>query len=108
MADHFSCKYISTLSYTCPILHATLLTLACQLYQPTCNSLHEMDVSLLLNNSAFSLVSSKGHWRNAWKVDVAIAEANGNVNVNSSHWNTRAEKSHDKMVNKHTVLKSLK
>ena len=38
-----------------------------------------MDISLLLHDSAFSLVSSKGYWRSAWKVDMGIAEANGSL-----------------------------
>ena len=32
-----------------------------------------MDISSLLHEAAFSLVSSKGHWRNAWKVRAAAA-----------------------------------
>lgn len=44
-----------------------------------------MDISLLLHDSAFSLVSSKGYWRSAWKVDMGIAEANGSLKrVNST------------------------
>ena len=38
-----------------------------------------MDISLLLHESACSLVSSKGYWRSAWKVDMEIAEANGSL-----------------------------
>lgn len=38
-----------------------------------------MDIPLLLHDEAFSLVSNKGHWRSAWKVDTAIAEAHGNL-----------------------------
>eukprot|EP00804_Cyclotella_cryptica_P011733 CCRYP_011348-RA/>CCRYP_011348-RA protein AED:0.03 eAED:0.03 QI:145/1/1/1/1/0.75/4/1296/327 len=39
-------------------------------FHPTCNSVHEMDASDLLSQSAFKLVSSKGFWRNAWRVNV--------------------------------------
>ena len=41
-------------------------------YQPTCNSLHEMDISSLLYDMAFSLVSNKGYWRSAWKIDESV------------------------------------
>ena len=43
-------------------------------FKPTCNSLHEMDMPFLLNKEAYSLVSNKGFWRNAWNVDMKIAE----------------------------------
>mmetsp|Transcript_29355 Transcript_29355/g.45403 ORF Transcript_29355/g.45403 Transcript_29355/m.45403 type:complete len:618 (+) Transcript_29355:56-1909(+) len=43
-------------------------------FKPTCNSLHEMDMPFLLNKEAYSLVSNKGFWRNAWNVDMQIAE----------------------------------
>ena len=39
-------------------------------FKPTCNSVHELDASDLLHQSAFHLVSSKGFWRNAWRVNV--------------------------------------
>jgi hypothetical protein len=42
-----------------------------QMYiHPTCNTLHEIDVTQLLYANGFALVSSKGFWRNAWKVDI--------------------------------------
>ena len=44
-------------------------------FKPTCNSLHEMDMPFLVNKEAYSLVSNKGFWRNAWKVDMKIAES---------------------------------
>jgi len=37
---------------------------------PTCNVIHEMDITQLLHANGFALVSSKGFWRNAWKVDI--------------------------------------
>ncbi|KAL7462921.1 hypothetical protein ACHAXS_004563 [Conticribra weissflogii] len=43
-------------------------------FHPTCNSIHEMDVSLMLSEQSYSLVSSKGFWRNAWKVNVTNTE----------------------------------
>ena len=43
-------------------------------FKPTCNSLHEMDMPFLLNKEAYSLVSNKGFWRNAWKVDMSVVE----------------------------------
>jgi hypothetical protein len=43
-------------------------------FKPTCNSLHEMDMPFLLNKEAYSLVSNKGFWRNAWNVDMNVAE----------------------------------
>lgn len=43
-------------------------------FKPTCNSLHEMDMPFLLNKEAYSLVSNKGFWRNAWNVDMSVAE----------------------------------
>ena len=51
-------------------------------FKPTCNSLHEMDMPFLLNKEAYSLVSNKGFWRNAWNVDMTIAE-NGMSPVNN-------------------------
>lgn len=67
--------------------------------QPTCNSLHEVDMNALLREKAFSLVSSKGFWRNAWKIDVASGSSNSPT----------TEVSSDGAVTKHSVvLKSLK
>jgi len=43
-------------------------------FHPSCNSMHEMDMPSLLNKEAYSLVSNKGFWRNAWKVDMKVAE----------------------------------
>jgi len=43
-------------------------------FKPSCNSVHEMDMPFLLNKDAYSLVSEKGFWRNAWKVDMKVAE----------------------------------
>jgi len=43
-------------------------------FNPTCNSVHEMDMPFLLNKEAYYLVSNKGFWRNAWRVDMNIAE----------------------------------
>jgi len=43
-------------------------------FNPSCNSVHEMDMPFLLNKEAYSLVSEKGFWRNAWKVDMNVAE----------------------------------
>lgn len=43
-------------------------------FHPSCNSVHEMDVPLLLNGEAYSLVTDKGFWRNAWKIDLDVAE----------------------------------
>ena len=43
-------------------------------FHPSCNSIHEMDMPHLLNEEAYSLVSNKGYWRNAWKVDMNVAE----------------------------------
>ena len=43
-------------------------------FNPSCNSEHEMDMPFLLNKDAYSLVSEKGFWRNAWKVDMEVAE----------------------------------
>mmetsp|Transcript_4204 Transcript_4204/g.9415 ORF Transcript_4204/g.9415 Transcript_4204/m.9415 type:complete len:668 (-) Transcript_4204:5-2008(-) len=77
-------------------------------FHPTCNSLHEMDVSLLLHDSAFSLVSSKGHWRNAWKVDMAVAESHVSATVESSLVSDRSKRNDHIAVNKYAVMKSLK
>jgi len=74
---------------------------------PTCNSLHEMNIPLLLHDDAFSLVSNKGHWRSAWKVDMTLAEANGVDSLHSPR--TEQSKGHNgTAVNKYTVVKSLK
>jgi hypothetical protein len=43
-------------------------------FHPSCNSVHEMDMPYLLTKEAYSLVSEKGFWRNAWKVDMNVAE----------------------------------
>lgn len=43
-------------------------------FNPSCNSVHEMDMPYLLNKDAYSLVSEKGFWRNAWNVDMKVAE----------------------------------
>ena len=43
-------------------------------FHPSCNSVHEMDMPTLLNQKAYSLVSDKGFWRNAWNVDMNVAE----------------------------------
>ena len=78
-----------------------------------------MDMSSLLNVNAFSLVSSKGHWRNAWKVDVTIAvEANGGGTAKSSNSTSVKQSKQSKqakerdesaaLMNKYAVLKSLK
>lgn len=80
-------------------------------FHPTCNSLHDMDIALLLHDSAFSLVSSKGHWRNAWKVNMAKAEANRSVRAYSSNTprtKTSKESNDEIDVSKYVVLKSLK
>lgn len=45
--------------------------------KPTCNSLHEMDVSLLVRDEAFSLASGKGYWRSAWRVDLEASGLRG-------------------------------
>jgi len=50
------------------VVHSNCLHLSSCNPKPTCNSLHELDISQLINEEAFSLVSSKGFWRNAWKV----------------------------------------
>lgn len=65
-----------------------------------------MDISLLLSDDAFSLVSSKGHWRNAWKVDVSVAEVTNERNGTR----TKLSNKHDDnaSLNKLAVLKSLK
>ena len=68
--------------------------------QPTCNSIHEMDTPLLLRDDAFSLVSDKGYWRRAWKVDLIKAEANGDL---SEERNDGAA-----VKDKYAVMKSLK
>ena len=78
--------------------------------QPTCNSLHEMDVSSLLHSSAFSLVSSKGHWRNAWKVNITRVDPNGSQHADSSRSSNGLERieKHDATEHKFAVIKSLK
>lgn len=43
-------------------------------FNPSCNSVHEMDMPFLLKKDAYSLVSNKGFWRNAWNIDMNIAE----------------------------------
>ena len=43
-------------------------------FNPSCNSVHEMDLPFLLKKDAYSLVSNKGSWRNAWNIDMKIAE----------------------------------
>lgn len=43
-------------------------------FHPSCNSIHEMDMPHLLNQEAYSLVSNKGYWRNAWKINMDVAE----------------------------------
>jgi hypothetical protein len=49
-----------------------------QMYiHPTCNTLHEMDITQLLTANGLALVSSKGFWRNAWKVDVVVVDVVG-------------------------------
>lgn len=51
-------------------------------FHPSCNSIHEMDMPHLLNQEAYSLVSNKGYWRNAWKINMDVAE-NGLSPVNN-------------------------
>lgn len=75
--------------------------------KPTCNSLHEMDISLLVHDDAFSLVSSKGHWRSAWKVDMEVVESRGTVSVGSS-FRTDRSNGDETAGNKYAVMKSLK
>lgn len=74
--------------------------------------MHEMDINLLLHDNAFSLVSSKGHWRNAWKVDVDIAQANGLITVKPSKYSPKTTKFKDNVIedtmDKYAVVKSLK
>ncbi|KAL7544830.1 hypothetical protein ACHAWF_008194 [Thalassiosira exigua] len=78
-------------------------------FHPTCNSFHEMDISPLLINEALSLVSRKGFWRNAWKVDVPIAEANGDAKGDSLHCHSNdLDGKNDTASNKYAVLKSLR
>jgi len=79
-------------------------------FHPTCNSLHEMDVSSLLHSSAFSLVSSKGHWRNAWKVNITRVDPNGSQHADSSRSSNGLERieKHDATEHKFAVIKSLK
>ena len=36
-------------------------------FYPTCSMFHEIDMSLALRSSSISLISSKGHWRDAWE-----------------------------------------
>ena len=84
-----------------------------------------MDISLLLHDNAFSLVSSKGYWRSAWKVDMQIAKANGSLlqhtttttttsstkQARSKQSKTHKDKDGDddgNAVDKFAVLKSLK
>ena len=43
-------------------------------FKPTCNSLHEMDMTFLLNEEVYSLVSDQGFWRDAWNVDMKVSE----------------------------------
>lgn len=77
--------------------------------QPSCNSLHELDLALLINDAALSLVSSKGYWRNAWKVDLEIFEENDIIGF-STPW-SRLNSSLKKEIaaeTSHVVIKSLK
>ena len=80
-----------------------------------------MDISSLLHDNAFSLVSSKGQWRSAWKVDMQIAEANGSLLQHSITTTSSTKKVRSKQskaykdtnddgaaVDKFAVLKSLK
>ena len=53
-------------------MSAHMCSLSYHCHQPTCNSVHDMDASTLLDQSAFHLVSSKGFWRNAWRVNATI------------------------------------
>mmetsp|Transcript_18239 Transcript_18239/g.37417 ORF Transcript_18239/g.37417 Transcript_18239/m.37417 type:complete len:635 (+) Transcript_18239:304-2208(+) len=71
-------------------------------FHPTCNSIHEMDVSLMLSERSFSLVSSKGFWRNAWKVNVTRTE---DYPMTQSTWQSNHEHS---VADRYAVLKSLK
>ena len=73
-----------------------------EIKKPTCNSIHEMDVSLLLSEAAFSLVSSKGFWRNAWKVNVTMTEDYPIIT------NSDGDKEDATASNHYAVLKSLK
>lgn len=77
--------------------------------QPSCNSLHELDLASSINDAALSLVSSKGYWRNAWKVDLKTYEDNDIVGF-STPWSRldSASKKEVKAVASHVVLKSLK
>ncbi len=74
--------------------------------------MHEMDISQLLHDMAFSLVSSKGHWRSAWKVDVKIAKANGSLDHNASQSSdanlSKKEHNGTATMNDYVVIKSLK
>jgi len=65
-------------------------------FHPTCNSVHGIDVSNSLHQSAFKLVSSKGFWRNAWRVNVTSDEVMGSEKVVTN------------TTNEFIVLKSLK
>ncbi len=76
---------------------------------PSCNSLHELDIASLINDAALSLVSSKGYWRNAWKVDLSTYEENEIAGF-STPWSrlNSSSKKDAKAVTSHVVLKSLK
>lgn len=39
-------------------------------YYPSCNSMHEMDLTHLLNNDKGGIFGTKGFWRFAWKIDL--------------------------------------
>ncbi len=77
--------------------------------QPSCNSLYELDLASLINDDALSLVSSKGYWRNAWKVDLKTYEENDILGFSTPWSRLDSSSTKDvKAVTSHVVLKSLK
>ncbi|KAL7428129.1 hypothetical protein ACHAXH_003607, partial [Discostella pseudostelligera] len=76
---------------------------------PSCNSLHELDLASLINDDALSLVSSKGYWRNAWKVDLKTYKENDILGFSTPWSRLDSSSTKDmKAVTSHVVLKSLK
>ena len=112
---HVSCwQCILSFKSMYEVVHSNCLHLSSSNPQPTCNNLHELDISQLLNDESLSLVSSKGFWRNAWKVDL-VERPDETETANSSPDPPQPpprilERSEDnrESVKKHVVLKSIK
>ena len=113
MANNCSREILSISILLLPCVHVSIsfnLMLILSLQpQASCNSLHELDLASLINDDALSLVSSKGYWRNAWKVDLKTYEENDILGFSTPWSRLDSSSTKDvKAVTSHVVLKSLK